>query len=778
MPDNLPLPSPWNYNQNGQIHFTIVNEDKEIPIDAFVYPVFMSKAQSYDAIGMSLGYTVTGEASSDAFDTASRLVMDFTNPENPNANDGSRLIPKDLIIEADGGFAIDRENASIMNSTYTGYITIFDVVWEDAIPGQIEQWNASLAAYYAHYNITDIPLLSPDTKFPSKESGLGIFSAKAAEIIWMLTYHPLIQNKCGYIHILWVENGVKIFAGAFLAAGYSVYTGRETIALTPENKMKRVALLTGTTKEAQREKILTLYNSVENREGEYLQVIIGSSASAISLSFSNSQWYMESSSDYNFTTGIQAQGRVFRANSLSWLKERRVFTAYMMVFPAYMDSSVPQGEVEYMNNIRSGKIVNKLYPSIQEWEQSGSDMPYTPTNAYTVEAKLYSLAYGKNLLIQVVNESLHECSIERAILDFQNEQADTHTHALLYGQSTINSIEKNVRAYLMDNWSIGTGEDMYTMKALSDMMSRHQTLSSYNGPVFPICASASGITLATPDQIEDNTSIAGRLDFASPLSQIYDQSLFVGSYSADNPQLFSMALMYLENMWPRGDNPDAFNITMLLLSLESSFKVSLLENTLVRKKIGIQALDMFAAYISSWILMIFGIFWMAFENNTVSHALKYAVRPSSYESKIGVNMSIPRQIRQIKVTDIDAEWHEIHNRAEEVSIANIINENIIKEEKIAIMNGYTLFGSTHTSTGRPYGYYIILSLADGVMRIREIHSLGTGDNEDLRKIKTYPIGDNINPELVHILSVIAGPTNLSRRSIFHGAVKHKIIISR
>lgn len=167
-------------------------------------------------------------------------------------------------------------------------------------------------------------------------------------------------------------------------------------------KEPRFALLTGSTREQTQQKILELFNSYENRYGEYLQVLIGSKETRLGLNLSNTKDVEIFGPSWNYSNVYQALSRAIRADShidlLLELRERLGITGPNERNPLYKNID-PKIDVRVYRNgsIPNPKLENEL---IELDEIRGSDNKISYVDGTDVQ--LYITSEEKDIKIKKI----------------------------------------------------------------------------------------------------------------------------------------------------------------------------------------------------------------------------------------------------------------------------------------------------------------------------------------------------------------------------------------
>lgn len=154
--------------------------------------------------------------------------------------------------------------------------------------------------------------INPDFAQDLQEN-LPYYSAKFAYIVEFIKNNP--DEPIFIFSPLVSGAGGAIFLGAILQL-YGYYRARGT----ESGPGKRFAVITSDdASNIQRNKLIKIYNSPENRDGSIIHIMIASKTISEGTSFKNVRHEIVISPSWNNSTTEQAIGRGLRADSLSWL---------------------------------------------------------------------------------------------------------------------------------------------------------------------------------------------------------------------------------------------------------------------------------------------------------------------------------------------------------------------------------------------------------------------------------------------------------------------------
>lgn len=549
------------------------------------------------------------------------------------------------------------------------------------------------------------------------EKGLGKYSIKIATVIDMLNRNPTFKNMAGYIHTLWVANGIKMIAAALVANGWEQYTGKETISA---GQKPRFAIIQGGTKDTPINKIIQTFNSEKNRNGSILRVILGSKKSGISISLTNAQFFFEMSADFNKSTNIQSQGRVFRTDSLTWKIPREVITLNIVALPYGSNT---------LSDINQGVIRDQAYYLDQDGNIITADQvdnfpeeevsKFTELNPFTIEIWMQYLSEIKAVAGERVMNILREASIEETIKKSIQEgiPIDDSTDALMYNGYKTQEYKKDIIYDIQQQWISHINIDnMYQMRGVAELISSNTMALTRYGMPRPV---------QTYGSVATGFSSSGCQGSICLLSQIYDSTFFLttsrSSYMQDK---ILDAIRFIANA---PDDKYGFAQYICRPTI-ADFKIIALELALaMHTSIPKDQVEIFNKK-RLLILDLFSNFWNAYGNNRIVHCLWYGIKHNSQLMKEGINSIAMGQTRVI-IYDKDTnqavnEWHYIENAEDESVYLSSIASSITDKERNIIAKAMDI------------GYYIHLSVADGGIRLRKI-SFGDKRQSTLPSVRDF-----------------------------------------
>jgi len=806
VPAKVALPGPYNFDDGTQIKYSIVNsvEEREerIDLEENIFPLFMS---GYQTEFTSLIEGKDGLDDSDMTNTAGSILKDLSSNNNlylnlrlaydfatPIIEGESTAAREDLIYQDTTTKHYYPTNSAIIRRRGEEDENIFLIAWRPPTPEELNMWNNVLLNYYEKENIRRgdnryILFDRDNVRFPRTDTGLGKYSIKYAYLIWMMRYHPLLQSIPGYVHTLWVEMGTKLIAAALNTNHWEQYVGNEPIDRASLNErgivIPRFAIIDGSTKSTHITRIIEAFNSPANRDGSILKMVLGSRKSGISISLTNGQFFIELSPDFNKATRIQSEGRVFRADSLAWMRSlgirRRVFTADILALPSVFvddDESMEINE-QYISDIQSGLLRNQDYDIVRTVDVSGVNRTYT-VNPVTIEARMYQLSEIKYSMGRIASSALERASIETIINFHRDMPVDTTTHALLYGANRRRDIRRDIMETIPNQWVYRLNpRNMYVMRTAADLVSNHTLATTRYGMPRPIQSFSNIITATRDPQVSGNNYNRDSAPSSlGQLSLIYERNFFLVEEQkgyASNAVKNTMSLIMRSPL-------DRFDFYRYLADANvGDSKAIALEMALVMPE-GVltqQELTEFNMR-RDLILSLFQSFWNAFGGGRIVHVLWYGVKSNSYLSKLGINNTASLKTRMITY-DISTDplstgttsnrWKYIESTDREAIYLSSLSRNITQLEKDA------------RDRAQPYGYYVHFSIYDGELRLREIYM------EDKRKSKTFVVDLNTVPEVTSSIMGMSiedihdqydNDVQQFKKDFFHRAEQLRILIIR
>lgn len=568
-----------------------------------------------------------------------------------------------------------------------------------------------------------------------RDKGIAKYSAKCTEVLTLLS-SPALIDLPGYIHTLWVSSGTINVAAALVENGWEQYTGKKELK-TPGIK-PRFALIHGESgSETNINNIIEAFNSADNRDGKILRIIVGSKKSGISISFDNARFFLALSPDFNKTTHIQAEARVFRASSLTHLPKdkRTIYVADIIAIP------IPNSKA-LIQDLQNGLILNKEYKPDFLQDEEGNDIIFQdedgndivdeegnyipadengneifPIVPFTTEISMYVVAEQKYMISASLMKALNNASVETMVLQKMKDKSTiTRNHALMYGRARIEDAKLNIINDINDKWySYANINDMYIMQAAASMISSKSLVTTRYGMLRQV--KSVGNTLA------------GMSSSNNTLSLVYDNNFFLvnqdKSYGLD--EIIS-SIDYIHSL---PNTEYEFNIALSnkdkpyvkVLALELSLSIIKVNNVSYTIKNPYRTL----------ILNLYQQYWTVFpvknnRNITIGgdmvHILWCSIKPNSHMANMGVKPK--REMKTRMLSFIESEntidrWKYIDSVDKE-SIYLTALTSIITDTENAVIE---IAKSLHLD------YYVHLSLYNGELLYRQIK--GNNDKNSSRK---------------------------------------------
>lgn len=714
VPNRIYVPPP-NPGLPADGRYTIHGDGQPVVLE-YMYPVFMGEYQteivSMDNIRRVMagnpnieGLEGMDEARNDIY-TSSRLLYDAVGP----LGDDGPINPQTLVAEDDGLFI--PSTRAVMN-----YID------EDGVED-------SENYFQVEYN---------EDGTINTDRGLGRYSIKYATMIDLLMREDSpIAGMAGYIHTLWVRRGIKIMAAALVQNGWEQYKGTET--LTEAGDRPRFAVIYGDTTASVINGIIETFNSERNRDGSILRVVLGSKKSGISISFVNARFFIEMSSDFNKSKNIQSQGRVLRANALTWTRElglpRDVIIMNMLALPMGADQlrSLQGGTIsndEYLleftddgYRVYEGDDITTL---IEERRQlADPSMPqdlgdnFIWLNPYTVEVWMYYLSESKSRSGQEVMNVLREASIETTISERLDLPVDSKNDAILYGSDRRHRIKRDILNGITDSWNVTIDpNNMYMMRSVAELMSSHTLAMNRYGMPRPVQSHGSIVS----------AYMASGCDGAQCSFNItYDRSFFTTSSIHRQEKMAIEQVMSSIAQAP----DDEYEFRYYIGTLPSvSIKMGIIEAAIATPP-GLRS-DHRRALDSkrSLILDMYDPYWTTYTGGRVMHILWYGLRQISRAARIGINATPSLRTRELlynsTTSTSSSRWVYMTDPSmESVVLTNMTNVIQDREYDVA-------------SRSLGYGFYVHMSIVDGLLRFKNIN-----DDIEVTSVVVVSVMDSID----------------------------------
>lgn len=726
--------------------------ENEVSLD-YMYPVFMGEYQSTrlqirqiaeltrnDPDMMSL--EAVDDAKNDIYST-SRRMFDVVGPEG---DDGTYVSPETLVIDTDGVYTPSIDSA---------------IRWED---GSIEE------VFKLEY--------TPDGKIDT-ERGLGRYSIKYATMIDLLNREDSpLNGMAGYVHTLWVQVGIKVMAAALSANGWEQYTGSESIT---QASPRRFACIHGGTTSSDVGRIIETFNSAPNRSGSILRLILGSKKSGISISFTNARFFIEISSDFNKSKNIQSQGRVLRANALMWAREagipRDVIIMNMIALPVGSDQ---------LDSIKEGYIINEEYAVDDGMVISNEDLAelivdtvegvtYEEAmdmthedvndilegikwyNPYTVEVWMYYLSEIKYRSGLAVMETLRECSIETIITERLEEEANDKNDALLYGTGVRHGIKMDILDAISTDWSMHVNsDDMYSMRSVAELISSNTLAMNRYGFPRPVQAYGSSVSafIAT-----------GCHSSQCALNITYDRNFFLtGSSQRMDPNVIGRAV---DSVIEAPSDEYEF-IRYISMINSSSIKIAILEITLSKP------ISLTGRRLSDFnrnrhhIINMYNLYWDTYVGGRILHILWYGLVQTQRAIRLGIVIDPDNKTREIlhEGGSTIGGWRYITDPTVEAIYLTQMSDRVTAKERVIADNAMD------------YGFYVQMSIVDGLIRIKRVSIDGQPVSVDpISSSTSIPyIAEMLNTDQDTIRGRITGDIDGLRRDIYYAAKDRDILL--
>lgn len=273
---------------------------------------------------------------------------------------------------------------------------------------------------------------------------IAVYSSKYAKTLQQILN---ADGKSVFIYSEFVTgSGSILFTKLLELLGYSKATGSETI------KSKRYALLTNLTSTVNEiNRIKNRFNQKDNMNGEYIQVIIGSSIITEGFSLSNIQEEHLLTPYWNSTPIEQAIARGLRVGS----HQNLINAGIKPIVNIYQHASIP---VDYPNTKSIDLIMYKLSEvkdiSIKQIERVMKESAFDCGLVYNRNKTIDEIDGSKKCDYQKCDYICDGLSIEDIERDIPNTELDYSTFQLYYSKDNIIKIVEKLESLFRTNFSI------------------------------------------------------------------------------------------------------------------------------------------------------------------------------------------------------------------------------------------------------------------------------------------------------------------------------------
>lgn len=237
---------------------------------------------------------------------------------------------------------------------------------------------------------------------------MRIYGRKFADIIEDIIATPDVVR---FVFLQWVDMGVVVFGILLELMGYKYYSGFYPLNPAVSSKTKRYAVISESTSVKQINAILNAANMIENKYGEYLQVIVGSPKAEEGISLTNARHIDITQADWHRSGTQQAIHRVIRINSLNFFdkqnaKEYKISVAqhasistnepvdpFTQDIKMFFISDLKYNQISYVTECESNLCINTYLSSYRN-----KNVPDAQYSDLAVDYSSYLLGgYGKNV---------------------------------------------------------------------------------------------------------------------------------------------------------------------------------------------------------------------------------------------------------------------------------------------------------------------------------------------------------------------------------------------
>jgi len=253
-------------------------------------------------------------------------------------------------------------------------------------------------------------------------------SSKYADIL--AKYSPTLASRTGTKYLdgsVFIYSALKSGSGAFILGlclehhGFERYTDTSSAFDRNTGQVKiakgfRYAMITGETPDSRKSTILELFNSPENRHGEYIKILIGNETTQAGISLSNVINFDLIVADWHSAGVYQALSRILRATAYINLIQdyQGVRIPIHVFFHASLSNSSDYVQIPDLNNYLATH--NFIY---DQEHKSYTDGNITFTS---VDLHLYMKSEDKNHHIKRIERMLVQTALNAQINYFRNHR--------------------------------------------------------------------------------------------------------------------------------------------------------------------------------------------------------------------------------------------------------------------------------------------------------------------------------------------------------------------
>lgn len=268
------------------------------------------------------------------------------------------------------------------------------------------------------------------------------------------------SNECTFIYLPYIPSGIYPMAICFRSQGYSYYDGGIKFDMNL-GKKRRFAIITSDISLDALRNILDIFNSEQNKYGEYLQVVFGSKRSSEAIGFVNVRRVDVIQPDWNSASIIQAQGRATRPNSLATFPRNEKYikiynhaaivrengnVSFTKDIELYLRSDEKQTDIERVQNYM------QIYAFDAYLNMKRNNLEFE-FDEYEIDYSSYLEYFGNDILIEIKNKIIKifdirfELNIEELDLDY-DDKLIIRTIDMILNDNTIISNRFGIECYI------------------------------------------------------------------------------------------------------------------------------------------------------------------------------------------------------------------------------------------------------------------------------------------------------------------------------------------
>lgn len=580
----------------------------------------------------------------------------------------------------------------------------------------------------------------------SNLDSLNNFSCKYAEAIKIIK-----QSKKEGKNVFMYEKFVKGSGSIVFSKILELYGYKRTKGYESKPGLRYYLVSDATTYDEEIKRVLNIFNSPKNKNGDYIQVIIGSKKISEGFSLKNIQTEIIMGPHWNYSEISQATARGIRAGSHKDLLKDGPVTLDIYQLVAVSQKSIDTSGLKDMSkDQRRNAIISKSIDLYKYIESERKDLMIKKIERVIKETAIdCALNYERNKSYESDRDFSRNC--EYSICDYkcdgvenlEPESLDLSTYNIYYSSKNIEKIIDQIKELFIDSFA-------YTYDSIKTILTRTY---KYNYKDFELLSALKKI-------IDENLTIKNIYNFDNFLREEKDvyyltnsmneNQNFLSSYYSMN--LISNEILDFEKYFGKFYSSNEIKLITSLFSIKDIFgfldffktlniktKVFILQSMIIAEKRNIDTIkvirEQVLRYYKSAILVINGKTYLSFYKD-------YSV----LESNNTWREATEEEIVMIKNVEFDNIYKIETNSLGYYGLFNL------RTEKFCIK--YFNLRDVYKETGLKYEFeftptddkYKVKRIVDKVDNFMETYNLRDGETEEQVREKLYYLYNLKNPK--------------------------------